>query len=229
MGCTVSKPEQSAEEEAIQLGEQTLLYENVNCIEVDRIHRKYSNSGKINLAQLLEISKKLSLASVDLLSDKRLEHFYNTFKSEESYSLNQLLVMGVLASRGTALEKAKTLFEIEDKVNSKFIKRTSVENLAKNILEVSNVNLPLIYVIEEGSKATENSIKDYSRRLAIKIAAAVPILANLFMGTAGNEISLSDFINNFRVEEVGKLVTPQAIRKFTNQQSASIEIIDVPT
>ena len=229
MGCTVSKSEKSAEEEAIQLGEESLHYNQVYCIEVDRIHRKYSNSGKINPSQFLEISKKLNLASANLSSDKKLQHFYDSFKSEENYSLDQLLVLGVLASGGTALEKAKTFFEIEDKVNSKFIKRANVENLARNILKVSIIDLPLIYVIGEETKATENSIKEYSRRLTTKITAAVPILANLFMGTAANEISLNDFINSFRVEETGKLITSEAIRKFANQQSASIEIIAVST
>ena len=119
MGCTSTKSEILAEEQAIQEGQLYLLYSYMHCKDVDHIYRKYSYSGRINTSQFIEISKKLNLASVNMANDPKLQKFYDSFKTQEDYNLNQLLILGILTSQGSAIDKAKLLFEIQDKTSAK--------------------------------------------------------------------------------------------------------------
>lgn len=229
MGCTATKADESPEEKALQLGEESLLYHTKFCIEVDHIHRKYSTSGQINPSQFSEISKRLNIASTNLSANTKLKTFYDWFKSGNNYMTDQLLILGVLTSKGSAAEKSKILFEIEDRVSMKRLKRKDVEKIALGLLKVSIEALSLIHLIEGENHVSDEDIANYTRRLQGKIDAALPVLTDLLIGSRASEVSLTEFINNFRDDEIAKLISPKAIRKFVGQQSANVVIISEPT
>ena len=134
MGCNQGRENNSIEEEIIKKCEFSLNYNLKNCKDVDTSHRKFSYKGRINANQFKDITTKLCLA-VSLHPTRKIIEFYNNFKvNQEDYSLNQLLLLGILLSSGSSMNKARLLFEIEDKINTNILKKANVQALVVEIL-----------------------------------------------------------------------------------------------
>ncbi|OMJ75443.1 hypothetical protein SteCoe_25410 [Stentor coeruleus] len=223
MGCAATKDEINKEEHCIILGEESLSYTTKNCKDVDNIHRKYSFSGNVNNLQFSEISKRLYLA-IYVSPSEKIRNFYNFFKTdEENYSLFSLLVLGLLVSSGNPIDKARILFEIEDKLSGKILSRESVQNLAKEMITISVDYLPSLFLTNEEYKVNEDSVKEYLSKIKQNKDKALGLMTKEFMGGEAKEIKLVDFLNNFRVDETAKLLRPHFIRKFVLQNMKTME------
>lgn len=223
MGCTATKDDMNKEEHCILLGEESLSYSTKTCREVDNSHRKYSFTGKINTLQFSEVTKRLYLSVYISPSDK-LQTFYNFFKTDDdNYSLSSLLVLGLLLSSGKTTEKARILFEIEDKLNSKTLLRENVQKLAREMIKISCEYLPSLYMTNEVFKVDEENMKKYVNMIKQNIEKSVDLMTRDFMGGNGKDIKLGDFVNNFRIEETAKLLKPHFIRKYVLQNTKTVE------
>ena len=137
MGCYFSRGDLSIEENIIIQGEHTLGYYSKNCNEVSLLHKKYSFNSKINNIQFNEIASQLNLPVISSPTPKIIE-FYKKFRVNDAfYSMNLLLMLGVLLSCGLPMDKAKMFFEIEDKTNLNVLKRSNVKALVKGIITIS--------------------------------------------------------------------------------------------
>ncbi|OMJ73090.1 hypothetical protein SteCoe_28291 [Stentor coeruleus] len=223
MGCTSTKDDINKEEHCIILGEESLSYSTKTCKEVDNLHRKYSFTNKINTLQFSEVTKRLYLSICTSPSDK-LQTFYAFFKTDdENYSLFSLLVLGLLLSGGKPTEKARILFEIEDKLNSKTLLRENVQSLVREMIKISCEYLPYLFMTNEDFKVNEDNIKEYVNKIKPNIEKSVDLMTKDFMGGDGKDIKLGDFVNNFRVEETAKLLRPHFIRKYVLQSTKTID------
>lgn len=222
MGCTAAKDEISKEEHCLLDGEDSLLYSLKNCKDIDSVHRKYSYQKKINKFQFKEIAARLNLA-VHLNPTEKLNTFYDNFKvDQDHYSLKKLLILGLLISSGNTVDKARMLFEIEDKLSEKVLKKARIQKIVGKITWVSLEILPSFYEIEE-QKYSEDGIDRYVKKISGNMQRINEILVKEFMGGDFEEISLLDFVNNFRVDETAKLLRPHFLRKFAIQCGREIE------
>jgi hypothetical protein len=198
MGCTNNRDDLSIEEHSLIEGEESLLYTFKNCIEVDRIHRKYSFEQKINTFQFEDIGKTLGLGFVNKPSEK-FKIFYSNFKiNEENYSLTQLLILGMLLSSGNPINKAKILFEVEDFLGVGVLKRKNIKNLALSMIKISVEFLPLLcFGVSEYKSLDGVSFADkYLKFMSVDFDKASEAMVTDFIGDA-EEITLKDFIKNF--------------------------------
>lgn len=212
MGCTFSKRNVKEEELVLIIAEEKLRYFQHTCKELDFIHRKYSFSGKINPFQLTEISAKLGLAAGNLKKNSTLNTFYSYFLENEAYSLDKILILTILTGKGLTSEKARLLFEIKDKLSSRKLKKESVESLVNTLIDISVDALPSLY--NKSQFDGEDNIIRYINRIKAALPKAVPELVNLFLNGEKDEISIEDFIDNFRDTKMLKILNPSEIRSF---------------
>ena len=224
MGCTASRNEISGVEHCLLSGEESLKYSTKNIKDIDNIHRKYSYTSKITISQFTEISTRLGLAIAVDPTDSIIK-FYENFKIDgDCYNLNKLLVLGVLVSSGNPVDKARILFEIEDTYSAKVLRKESVQALINDILQICLEFLPSLYMVES-DKCTEEKISEYVVKINQNYDTVRPLLLKEFMGSENEEISLLNFMNNFRVDETARLLRPYFIRRFVVQNSKEIEEI----
>ena len=153
MGCISNKCDYNPEEIALLIKEMSLRYNMHPPSKLDLIHRKYSNSGKINENQWKEIKSLLHFKD----ECKNSEVFYNSFLIGDEYSLRLLLLLGNLLSYGNFTEKAKLMFEIIDVENTKIASKQKVGELVDDLIDISVNKIPLL--IEEKSKKSIRKIR----------------------------------------------------------------------
>lgn len=114
MGCSDSRTRLSPAEQRFLLGEKELLYSNLDCIKVDLVHRKYSNNGKINENQWLNINRNLNLSLNNPHSSfsSKIKSYYDQYKENQLYPLQPLLCLGIILSQGPTNDKARLIFEV---------------------------------------------------------------------------------------------------------------------
>ncbi|OMJ72977.1 hypothetical protein SteCoe_28461 [Stentor coeruleus] len=209
MGCTFSKRNLKDEEITLIVAEESLKYYQHTCKELDFIHRKYSFCGKINPLQFTEISAKLGLPAAYLKKNSTLKAFYNQFLENEAYSLEKILILTTLTGKGHTLEKAKLLFEIKDKLSCRKLKKEFIEHLVDTLIDISVNILPSLYYKMEFCE--EDEITRYIKRIKAALPDAIPELVSLFLNGNKDEISIEDFIDNFRDT---KILNASNIRSF---------------
>ena len=203
MGCISNKCDYNPEEIALLIKEMSLRYNMHPPSKLDLIHRKYSNSGKINENQWKEIKSLLHFKD----ECKNSEVFYNSFLIGDEYSLRLLLILGNLLSYGNFTEKAKLMFEIIDVENTKIASKQKVGELVDDLIDISVNKIPLL--IEEKSKKSA-----YLRLMPRKIKIGKEQMMKHYYRTQEIAITQEEFIDTFLNGSSTRLLTASGIRMF---------------
>jgi hypothetical protein len=211
MGCSESSNELIGEEGALFNIERKLGYSLRDVLEIDLIMRKYSMGGFVNEHHLASIFKQLDLSH----SSHTVVQFYNTFKAKEVYLLQDLLVLGIMFGSGSAEIKARLLFEAYNVQEFKHIDKNSVKNLFRLMFEICVERFEIL-VKEESDILAEylDELKHGRPKLKTRM------IGNVLKGE--DYCSLDGFINRFRDEEMGKLLTGTGFRKALKENISKI-------
>mmetsp|Transcript_19965 Transcript_19965/g.20010 ORF Transcript_19965/g.20010 Transcript_19965/m.20010 type:complete len:148 (+) Transcript_19965:267-710(+) len=128
-----------------------------------------------------------------------------------------LLILGIMLSSGTARRKARLIFELYDRSNTKVLPRTAIQEIIRVMLDLSLVHLPELVSNKTRPCASEAKIKAYVQSLLASRQAAEQGMLEKFMGleNLGNEtIEKDEFIKHFADEETARLTAPFAVRLF---------------
>ena len=139
MGCFESRLDA---EEALENAEKNLGFFDKPVELINTTIRKYSHKSKVNQAQLERISNQLSLTI--LPANICVQAFLNYLKkSDNTYSLKELLVIGILLGKGPINEKAGLLYSVFDDFLEDSIERTRITGeVLKTISRISLEAMP---------------------------------------------------------------------------------------
>jgi hypothetical protein len=214
MGCSDSRSDLNPAEERFFLGEQELLYQNLESIKVDYIHRKYSHDGQINENQWLNISRRLNLSLNNPSSTfaSKIKPYYDQFKKDNIYNLQKLLCLSVILSQGSVDLKAKLLFEAFSFDGSKELERSKIGEIFDNIYKIFvkfGNNL-----LKDNPKVlvTAQEHEDFLKKMK---AGKEDLREKLIQGIVGDgeNVTLEGFIQWFEDPKNSHLLTSTGFRK----------------
>ena len=151
MGCNTSRFELSDIEMCFEAADLSLLYSELDAIEVDLVHRKYSYGGFINELQWQSICSQLNLKI-----SKEIDCFYQQFKEEEGYKLESLLILGILLGSGTGETKARLIFEVFDKDDNKELHNIVLTRMINLIADLVTEKIQILVSIKEFDDLVED-------------------------------------------------------------------------
>lgn len=213
MGCAEAK-ELSREEQSIINAEQSLELHLQTCTKVDSVFRKYSTNGFINRQQLARISERLKIPIDNTISNTNILIFYEKLITENNlYPLKDLLVIGILLSEGSALEKSRLLYEIYDENMSNSLDIIDIKNnMFKDIIYHSVYSLSNLVSEEKIGVGLLNKTKKYVEELKSISAVSANKVASLFGVT--QDISNDKFVDVFSKILEGSLTSSSGWRRF---------------
>ena len=124
MGCIETRIES---EENLGLAERRMGFSSVSADFINTIMRKYSYKGKINQAQLQKINSQLKLRIFPLKYS--IQVFLNSMrKADHTFSLKEMLVLGILLGAGTNMEKASLIYRVFDEILEDSIEKIRISD-----------------------------------------------------------------------------------------------------
>ncbi|OMJ92501.1 hypothetical protein SteCoe_4741 [Stentor coeruleus] len=220
MGCAGTKSEITPEEALIIKGESRLLYQEHSATQVDMAYRKYSKGGYVNENQWKDISKFLNLAIYNDSTPKAIQNFYTSLKSENKYSLKDLLILGIYLSKGNPEDKVRLIFEAYDSNNDKILNKTHLQQLAAFLIELAVEKTYELIPDEEGEKVSKDDLKKFIQRLRGAKNKGKNELLKVFMGgdLTQDSVNMEKFIENLTTPSTVTLLTLAGIREFLKKQ-----------
>ncbi|OMJ92773.1 hypothetical protein SteCoe_4407 [Stentor coeruleus] len=203
MGCVENHLEYPVEELELIKKEMKLPYGIELPSKIDIVHRKYSLGNKINKNQWEQIKLALNFPT----DFSPYENFYNSFCDDNHYQLRSLIILGILLSYGNFTDKAQLLFEIMDSESHKVLKRTDIESLVSEMVDISVNKIRLL--VEDDSK-----VKKYIKSLKSVKEKGKKIMLMRFCKSKMQNITKDEFVNRFYKEKCVKLLTARGIRNF---------------
>lgn len=199
MGCGNGKADLTPIEARFFNGEQRLGFGNCEAIEVDLNIRKYSHMGVINENQWMNIYRHLKLAQSQgevPLSDQ-IKAFYQLFKQENTYNLQELLVLGILLSMGSIDVKAKLLFEVFDVYGTKTLRRDAVGTMHDVMYKIAVKRAKVLIDKNDPNKVTEMEQEEYMERLKSGREKHRQSFIQMLLAD-GDSVTLIGFIETFK-------------------------------
>lgn len=220
MGCAGTKSEMTPEEALIIKGESRLLYQEHSAVQVDMAHRKYSKGGYVNENQWKDISKFLNLAIYNESTPKAIQDFYTSLKSENKYSLRDLLVLGIYLSRGDPQDKVRLIFEAYDSNNDKILNKTHLQQLASFLIDLAVEKTYGLIPEKEGEKVSQENLNKFLQRLRGAKNKGKTELLKVFMGgdITQDSVNMEKFIENLTTPSTITLLALAGIREFLKKQ-----------
>jgi hypothetical protein len=213
MGCATSREALSTEETYLVSHENELHFQNKTSVEIDMIFRKYQYSNSINAVQLKNAADKLAIRIANAEQAANIVAFYSSLKSEnDGIPLQRLLLLGVLLGQGSAIEKAKLLFEVYDKFMADELDLNTIEGLLNDLYELAVVKL----VILAGTSATSveaGLAKQYLAKIHHVTKAGLEKLKKAIMKDAV-KITKAKFVEAISAEALKRVVTSSGFRAF---------------
>ena len=223
MGCASSKEDLTPEEVALINGELRLQYQQYSVNDVDLVSRKYSKGGQINSNQWKDISNKLKISIYSEPVPPEIQGLYDSLKLDNSYSLKDLLVIGVYFSSGTSQDKARLLFEAYDESDDKILNKGELQKLAGFIVELAVEKTSKLVVEEDPNKFSKDNLARFLQDLRAVKNKGKQELLKVFMGgdLALQSVSIDKFVENLTTPSTLQLLTMQGIRKFLKKQKVT--------
>ncbi|OMJ73625.1 hypothetical protein SteCoe_27642 [Stentor coeruleus] len=220
MGCAGTKSEMTPEEALIIKGESRLLYQEHSAVKVDMAYRKYSKGGFVNENQWKDISKFLNLAIYNDSTPKAIQDFYTSLKTDNKYSLRDLLVLGIYLSSGNPTDKVRLLFEAYDSNNDKILNKTHLQQLASFLVDLAVEKTYALIPHEEGEKVSQENLNSFIQRLRGAKNKGKNELLKVFMGgdLTQDSVNMEKFVENLTTPSTITLLTLPGIRDFLKKQ-----------
>ncbi|CAG9330999.1 unnamed protein product [Blepharisma stoltei] len=218
MGCASSREKLSVEEIAIiQMEEQLEFFKNT-VRDVDMCFKKNSDLEHASPAQWESISIILGIKIKNTYQCPKAETLYQHYTLEDGRIIvRPLLILGIMLSSGTARRKARLIFELYDRNNTKVLPKSEIHEIIRLILDLSLIRLPELVSNKTRPCASEARIKAYVQSILTCREAAEQGMFEKFMGLenlANETIDKDEFIKHFADEETARLTAPYAVRLF---------------
>lgn len=208
MGCTSSNRILSEEERLIQTHEQRLGFNKSSTSRIDAVFRKFARVGQLNSNQFADAVVHLSLATEDSIPSSSLKEFYKKFQvGEDSYSFNELAVLGIMLGHGGFSEKARLLFEVNDVTGRRTLNSEQIRALIETLHEVICTRLPSLVT---GPKQA-SIISQYTAKMQRDKARSISQLTSALSG-ASESVSLETFVKNLSGPQWQKLLATNGFR-----------------
>ena len=209
MGCIDSRFEA---EEQVCIAENRLGFKDIPVDLINTTMRKYSYKSKINQAQLERINDLLNLNFFPFVYSTKA--FINSMlKPDRTFSLKELLVLGILLGCGQAEEKAGLIYLVFDEM---------LENSIKKI-RISTEVLKIISKVSVEYTPNLLSKNDYFAQLLEKQENVIKSIMEKFPAER-LEISEQEFIKWMSNFENGSLLTAKGWRYYSKKLQRSGEL-----
>jgi len=209
MGCTASGPDLNPAEAALSGLEHSLHFDSFTVNQHFFILRRYSQSSAfLNAVAFEEAAKAMKIRTTNSLTSPNTEEFYASLRSPE-IKARDLAVLAVLLAPGSDNEKAEVLFEAYDSTYSKLLPRASIEEMVKDLIDMSVIR---IQVLVEGLAEDKNKVQDYLSALREQKVASVPQLVHAVVGEK-TQIAVSEFMSAFGKPDCQALLSSQKVRR----------------
>lgn len=201
MGCFQSL---GTLEDSIKIAEKSLGFEDCSCEEINNVIRKYSFKLKINQSQLERINTQLELRIFPLT------YFTQCFlgslrKSDNTFCLKELQVLGIMLGSGTKEEKARLIYQVFDDLLSNSIENTRIAGeILVTMCKISTQAIPNLIKIE----------KDYLLTMADKQASIIKDISKQFPKNLSS-YSENDFVYYITTIQEGALLKPTGWRNYS--------------
>lgn len=217
MGCITSRNDISPEEDVVMDFETLLGYSALSPSHLDKIHRKYSYNGKISDNQWKDICYTLKLAPNKIEASQHINNYYDKYRTgENSFALNELLVLGILLSKGRPGEKAKLLFEVFDENGSGVLELSQIHDLLSVMVKVAIELNPQVVVKDGVNNVGVQELTKYFEKLDKGKGLAIEMAEKEIMNKDGN-VKSSEFVKAL-TGNMSYFVSPHGIRKYVKLQ-----------
>ena len=215
MGCTESRSK-LIEEEAIVFAEDGLRFSKSDAETVNATMRSHSLGGKVNPLQLARISEELGVQFTNTHPHTKVQTLLKKFRQfDQEYCLEDLLVLGILLSQGTAFTKASLLFQVFS-TPEQTIALSSLKTEVLHKLSSISRSLSCLVTNQQGKGAMEMKVSRFSENLAQVQAGCISQVAQ-HMGLNGAQVTQDTFVRVLRTFRSGALVNASGWRLFMHE------------
>jgi hypothetical protein len=204
------------EERLISIQENALGFSRTPVTRIDAVFRKYSRLRQLNSSQLADAAAHLNIEVESTQSTSQLTQFYSMFQSaEDTYSLEQLLVLGIFLGYGRHEEKARLLFEVLDTKGQRSLSSDDIYRLVELMYEVACKRLPILVT----GALERDRIQQYMYRM---LSGRAPILSRLtsVLSEARECIDIDAFTKTLSGPLWQKLLVPSSFRSYVSKAFA---------
>jgi hypothetical protein len=161
MGCLSTRLEYTPEEEIINKAEIDLLYSEHSVDTIYTVHLANSTQGGVNDYQWSRIARTLKLGVASQKASVPITLFYEDFKVENKYDIKQLIVLGIILSKGSEKQKSEYLFELYGSLNTQTIKTEVISSVISLILNIAAEKIPKLIKRSELSDEAKKKLDKY--------------------------------------------------------------------
>jgi hypothetical protein len=209
MGCTSHRLKLNDEEAALAELERELNWHVHSAVGLDRVLRKHSYQGQLIESQFTAASSVLRL-KITGGTTGRIAAFYSDLKHGDSYSLNKLLILGILLGAGTTAAKAELLFEVFDHESSEVLKADNVKRLVSDLYKTAVHLLPTLLGTAPTSAVLPSAFY-YIDRLRMYADEVKTQLEQKLIGDK-QAVTKADFKKEFEGESLSNLLSSSGFR-----------------
>lgn len=213
MGCTDSRTDKLDEEKVITSHEHLLGFSKHTSRNTDLVFRKFAYNEAFNENQWSEVCYKLKLATSDLHGT--ITKFYKQFERNGKYDMKPLLLLSIMLTRGTEVEKAKLLFEIYDYDCTLSLERNEVSAMISDMINVA-VDKTSILTLEHPDNVEHiPKLNNYILKLKYRTKDAVHRLSTEIMSGLSS-LRQDMFIEAMKGPDVKGILTSSGMRAYLN-------------
>ena len=232
MGCSSGKNSVNPIESLICSGESKLLYQDCKATDVDLIHRKYTNNGRMNENQWMNVYRYLNLAQnqTAVPMSEHIKAFYHKFKKLNTYVLKEMLVLGIIHSVGTVEVKAKLLFEAFDDHDSKELVKESFGNIYDILYKINAKRVQALIDKSDDYNVTDQELREYFEKLASGKDRFREAFINTFVGE-GERVTLYSFLQTMNdpknIHLIDSSVFRSTLKGYSSKESIKNSKVDI--
>ena len=137
-----------------------------------------------------------------------MDKMFDAFCYQGSYSLKELILLGLLLSFGNFTDKARLMFEVFDLECCGYLSKDDIENLVDSLIDISINKIPLML------KNKNYKMTRYLNILQNNKAKAKYQILSYFNYNKSVQISSLEFMEQFYHKTSTRLLNSFGIRKF---------------
>ena len=211
MGCTDSRTEKLDEEKVINSHEQLLGFSKHTSRKADLLLRKFAYNDTFNQNQWSEVCSNLGLATSDI--DGTITKFYKQFERNGKYDLKPLILLSIMLTRGTDVEKAKLLFEIYDVDCNLDLERSEISTMISDMIDIAVDKTSVLTLEDPGILEHIPKINSYIHKLMYRNKHAVNKLTSDIMSGLSS-LRQDMFIEAMKSPNIKGILTSSGMRAY---------------
>ena len=216
MGCAQSRTKPS-EERAVIIAEEGLNLHLQEASRVDSTIRKFSCYDKVNESQLKRIAQVLRMHISNYENHNKIWETFHKLQTEGEYSMKDLLVIGILLSKGTPAEKSTLVFQVFDETLKGKLPMDTIKGEVLKSMCTHSVKT-LGNLVNNGQSPISNELKNtkYISELSQVEKSVIDKVADK-ISASGKEVDERTFQQAMCTFQEGALLTTSGWRSFSHE------------